>query len=133
MTDYETLAQRCNCTFNSCQHVHVDLTTKQRSGTRHAELSQCDQVAIPGAQSLPSSKHRDVVGSISNRQRSSAQSLSGSRGLSRCVDRALTLKWLDSTFDLKEHGYGAFSEILKAMNSLVEVKMGDRDHLLRLR
>ena len=43
------------------------------------------------------------------------------------------MKRLDSTFDLKDHGYGSFSEMLKAMDALVEVKKGEKDHLLRLR
>ena len=43
------------------------------------------------------------------------------------------VKRLDSTFDLKSHGYGSFSEMLKAMDSVVEVKKGDNDHLIRLR
>ncbi|MGN7875680.1 NYN domain-containing protein [Roseateles sp. 22389] len=43
------------------------------------------------------------------------------------------VKRLDPTFDLKEHGYGSFGEMLKAMDALVEVKKGDADHLLRLR
>lgn len=43
------------------------------------------------------------------------------------------MKRLDSTFDLKDHGFGSFSEMLKAMDAVVEVKKGDDDHLLRLR
>lgn len=43
------------------------------------------------------------------------------------------VKRLDSTFDLKDHGYGSFSEMLKAMDAVVEVRKGDGDHLLRLR
>lgn len=43
------------------------------------------------------------------------------------------MKRLDSTFDLKDHGYTSFSEMLKAMEGIVEVKKGDKDHLLRLR
>ena len=43
------------------------------------------------------------------------------------------MKRLDSTFDLKDHGYGSFSEMLKAMDAVIEVKKGDTDHLVRLR
>ena len=43
------------------------------------------------------------------------------------------IKRLDSTFDLKDHGYTSFSEMLKAKDALVEVKKGEKDHLLRLR
>lgn len=43
------------------------------------------------------------------------------------------MKRLDSTFDLKDHGYASFSEMLKAMDAIVEVKKGEKDHLLRLR
>jgi hypothetical protein len=43
------------------------------------------------------------------------------------------MKRLDSTFDLKDHGYSSFSEMLKAMDVVVEIKKGDTDHLLRLR
>lgn len=43
------------------------------------------------------------------------------------------MKRLDSTFDLKDHGFTSFSEMLKAMDAIVDVKKGDTDHLLRLR
>ena len=43
------------------------------------------------------------------------------------------IKRLDSTFDPKDHGYGSFSEMLKALDAAVEVKKGETDHLLRLR
>jgi hypothetical protein len=43
------------------------------------------------------------------------------------------VKRLDSTFDLKDHGYGSFSEMLKAMDAVVEIKKGETDHLLRIR
>lgn len=43
------------------------------------------------------------------------------------------MKRLDSTFDLKDYGYTTFSEMLKAMDAVVEVKKGEADHLLRVR
>jgi hypothetical protein len=43
------------------------------------------------------------------------------------------IKRLDPTFDLKDHGYASFSEMLKALDPIVEIKKGDKDHLLRLR
>jgi len=43
------------------------------------------------------------------------------------------MKRLDSTFDLKDYGYTSFSEMLKAMDAVVEVKKGETDHLLRVR
>jgi len=43
------------------------------------------------------------------------------------------MKRLDSTFDLKDHGFASFSEMLKAMDAVVEVKKGETDHLLRVR
>ena len=43
------------------------------------------------------------------------------------------MKRLDSTFDLKDHGYTSFSEMLKAMDATIEVKKGETDHLLRVR
>ena len=43
------------------------------------------------------------------------------------------MKRLDSTFDLKDQGYASFSDMLRAMDAIVEVKKGDTDHLLRLR
>jgi hypothetical protein len=43
------------------------------------------------------------------------------------------VKRLDSTFDLKDHGYGSFSEMLKAMDAVVEIKKGVTDHILRIR
>lgn len=43
------------------------------------------------------------------------------------------IKRLDPTFDPKDHGYTSFGEMLKALDAVVEVKKGDKDHLLRLR
>lgn len=42
------------------------------------------------------------------------------------------IKRLDPTFDPKDHGYANFSEMLKALDAVVEVKKGEKDHLLRL-
>ena len=43
------------------------------------------------------------------------------------------IKRLDSTFDTKEHGHATFSDMVKALNAIVEVKKGDSDHVVRLR
>ena len=43
------------------------------------------------------------------------------------------IKRLDATFDTKDHGYASFTEMLKALDTVVEVKKGETDHLLRLR
>ena len=43
------------------------------------------------------------------------------------------IKRLDATFDTKDHGYASFTEMLKALDAVVEVKKGETDHLLRLR
>lgn len=43
------------------------------------------------------------------------------------------VKRLDSTFDMKDHGYGSFSEMLEAMEAIVEIRQGDGDDLVRLR
>ena len=43
------------------------------------------------------------------------------------------MKRLDSTFDLKDYGYARFSEMLKDMHAIIEVKKGETDHLLRVR
>jgi NYN domain/OST-HTH/LOTUS domain len=43
------------------------------------------------------------------------------------------IKRLDSTFDTKDHGFGSFSEMLKALDAIVEVRKGETDHFLRLR
>lgn len=43
------------------------------------------------------------------------------------------IKRLDSTFDPKEHGHAGFSEMLKAMDAIVEIRKGDTDHMVRLR
>lgn len=43
------------------------------------------------------------------------------------------IKRLDPTFDTKEHGYAGFAEMLKALDSVVEIKKGETDHLLRVR
>jgi uncharacterized LabA/DUF88 family protein len=43
------------------------------------------------------------------------------------------MKRLDPAFDLKEHGYGSFAEMIKALDQVVEVRKGDSDHEVRLR
>ena len=43
------------------------------------------------------------------------------------------IKRLDPTFDFKDHGLGSFSEMLKALDSVVEVRKGEADHQIRLR
>lgn len=43
------------------------------------------------------------------------------------------IKRLDPAFSLKDHGATSFSEMLKALDTLVEIKKGDKDHLVRLR
>jgi uncharacterized protein (TIGR00288 family) len=43
------------------------------------------------------------------------------------------IKRLDSTFDTKEHGHATFSDMVKALNAVVEVKKGEFDHVVRLR
>ena len=43
------------------------------------------------------------------------------------------IKRLDSTFNPKEHGHDTFSDMVKSLDALVELKKGESDHLLRLR
>ncbi len=43
------------------------------------------------------------------------------------------IKRLDPTFDVKEHGYAGFAELVKSLNSVVEIRKGESDHMLRLR
>jgi hypothetical protein len=43
------------------------------------------------------------------------------------------IKRLDPTFDPKDHGHANFPAMVKALDSLVEVKKGDSDQLVRLR
>lgn len=43
------------------------------------------------------------------------------------------IKRLDPTFDPKDHGHASFGEMLKALNTVVEVRKGDTDHQLRLK
>ncbi|MES2841240.1 MAG: NYN domain-containing protein [Pseudomonadota bacterium] len=43
------------------------------------------------------------------------------------------IKRLDPTFDPKDHGHSNFPAMVKALDSLVEVKKGDSDQLVRLR
>jgi hypothetical protein len=43
------------------------------------------------------------------------------------------IKRLDSTFDLKDLGYGSFSEMIKTLDLVVEVRKGESDHEVRLR
>lgn len=43
------------------------------------------------------------------------------------------IKRLDPTFDPKDHGQPSFAEMVKSLDSVVEVKKGESDHILRLR
>jgi NYN domain/OST-HTH/LOTUS domain len=43
------------------------------------------------------------------------------------------IKRLDPTFDTKDHGYASFTEMLKALEAVVEIKKGETDHLVRVR
>lgn len=43
------------------------------------------------------------------------------------------IKRLDATFDVKDHGYTDFSDMLKSLDAVVEVKKGELDHVVRLR
>lgn len=43
------------------------------------------------------------------------------------------IKRLDPTFNTKDHGYVSFAEMLKSLDSVIEVKKGESDHALRLR
>jgi len=43
------------------------------------------------------------------------------------------IKRLDPTFDTNEHGHASFAEMLKALDSVIEIKKGETDHLIRLR
>ncbi len=43
------------------------------------------------------------------------------------------IKRLDPTFDTKDHGHASFAEMLKALDTVIEIKKGEKDHLVRLR
>ena len=43
------------------------------------------------------------------------------------------IKRLDATFDPKDHGHANFAEMVKAMETIVETKKGETDHVLRVR
>lgn len=43
------------------------------------------------------------------------------------------IKRLDPTFDTKDHGYANFSEMVKGLDAVVEVRKGETDHVVRLR
>ncbi len=43
------------------------------------------------------------------------------------------LKRLDATFDPKDDGHANFAEMVEAMESVIEIKNGETDHLLRVR
>ncbi len=43
------------------------------------------------------------------------------------------VKRLDPTFDFKEHGYTSFANMLKSLDSLVEIRKGENDQQLKLR
>jgi hypothetical protein len=43
------------------------------------------------------------------------------------------IKRLDATFDPKDHGHASYSEMIKALDAVVEVRKGETDHVMRLR
>ncbi|WP_439898006.1 NYN domain-containing protein [Aquabacterium humicola] len=43
------------------------------------------------------------------------------------------IKRLDPTFDTKDHGHASFSDMVKALDAVVEVRKGVKDHEVRLR
>jgi hypothetical protein len=43
------------------------------------------------------------------------------------------IKRLDPTFNPKEHGHASFGDMLKALDTVVEIRKGDADHQLRLK
>ena len=43
------------------------------------------------------------------------------------------IKRLDPTFDIKDFGHANFSEMVKALDAIVEVRKGESDHVVRLR
>jgi uncharacterized LabA/DUF88 family protein len=43
------------------------------------------------------------------------------------------IKRLDPTFDTKDHGYANFSDMVKGLDAIVEVRKGESDHVVRLR
>ncbi|MGE4049714.1 MAG: NYN domain-containing protein [Piscinibacter sp.] len=43
------------------------------------------------------------------------------------------IKRLDPTFDTKDYGHASFAEMLKALDTVIEIKKGEKDHLVRLR
>jgi len=43
------------------------------------------------------------------------------------------IKRLDPTFDPKDRGHAFYSEMIKALDAIVEVRKGETDHVVRLR
>ena len=43
------------------------------------------------------------------------------------------IKRLDPTFTTKDYGHAGFAEMVKALDTVVEGKKGESDHMLRLR
>jgi hypothetical protein len=43
------------------------------------------------------------------------------------------IKRLDPTFDTKDHWHASFSDMIKALDAVVEVRKGESDHVLRLK
>ena len=43
------------------------------------------------------------------------------------------IKRLDPTFDPKDHGHASYSDMIKALDAVVEVRKGETDHVMRLR
>jgi NYN domain/OST-HTH/LOTUS domain len=84
--------------------------------------------AVPALPPVPADPAADVL-------RRAVHLLAESKG-DAWVNKATVwpmIKRLDPTFDTKEHGHASFSEMLKALDAVVEVRKGDADHQLRLK
>ena len=60
---------------------------------------------------------------ISNSAASNAHIHSAYLNLAPCV----------ATFDPKDHGHASFAEMLKALDTVIEIKKGETDYMLRVR
>lgn len=103
----------------------VDVELKEVSPS---SAEQSSAVAEPCAPILPNEGAADLL-------RRAVQLLADTKG-DPWVNKASIwhmIKRLDSTFTPKDHGYQNFSAMVKSLDSLVEVKKGESDQMVRLR
>ncbi|SIT40216.1 hypothetical protein BN2476_240044 [Paraburkholderia piptadeniae] len=100
------------------------LRQPDRGGLRRRSGTGCGGKCRPGT-ARSCSRHTPARDSLAGRVKG--------RRLGSQANVLPMVKRLDPTFDPKDHGYTSFSEMLKALDAVVEIKKGEKDHLFRLR